>query len=83
MTKPIIYEYDAGITCVDAMYIHTGFAACYLMIHEGRAAFFDTGTGNTVPYLLEVLNNKNLPIDSNSCAFRSCRRRRVTNEQVA
>lgn len=64
MTKPIIYEYDAGITCVDAMYIHTGFAACYLMIHEGRAAFLDTGTGNTVPYLLEVLKNKNLPIEA-------------------
>ena len=63
MNEPIIYDYDAGITCIDTMYLYAGHAACYLMTHKGRAAFIDTGTGNTVPYLLEVLKNKNLSVD--------------------
>ncbi len=64
MTKPIFYEYESGITCIDTMYLHEGHTACYLMIHNGRAAFIDTGTGHTVPYLLEILKIKHLSIDA-------------------
>ena len=61
--KPIYYEYDASITCLDTMYLHPGHAACYLLVHNDRAAFIDTGTGNTVPYILELLKLKNLSLD--------------------
>jgi len=61
--QAIVYEYDYGISCIDTMYVQAGHAACYLMIHNGRAAFIDTGTGNTVPYLLEVLTQKNLCLE--------------------
>ena len=61
--QAIVYEYDYGISCIDTMYVQAGHAACYLMIHNGRAAFIDTGTGNTVPYLLEVLKQKNLCLE--------------------
>ena len=61
--KPILYEYDYGITCIDTMYEYAGHAACYLMIENSHAAFIDTGTGHTVPYLLETLKLKNLSIE--------------------
>ena len=61
--NPILIEYDANITCIDTMYLHPGHAACYLLVENGRAAFVDTGTGHTVPYLLETLKQKNLSIE--------------------
>ncbi len=61
--KPLLHEYEHGITCIDTMYQHAGHAACYLMIQNGRAVFIDTGTGHTVPYLLETLKLKNLSIN--------------------
>ncbi len=60
--KPILHEYGFGITCIDTMYLYPGHAACYLMIQDGHAAFIDTGTGHTVPYLLEILKLKNVNI---------------------
>lgn len=62
--QPIFYDYDFGITCIDTMYVQAGHAACYLMIHNNRAAFIDTGTGHTVPYLLEILKIKDIPIEA-------------------
>ena len=59
--KPVFYDYDWGITCIDTMYVQPGRAACYLIIHNDRAAFIDSGTAHTVPYLLETLNLKNIP----------------------
>ena len=61
--KPILLEYDFGITCIDTMYEYAGHAACYLIVENGRAAFIDTGTGHSVPYLLETLKLKNLIIE--------------------
>ena len=61
--KPILIEYGTGITCIDAMYVQPGHACCYLMVENGRAAFIDTGTGNSVPYLLETLKLKNLNVE--------------------
>ena len=61
--KPILIEYEAGITCIDAMYVQAGHACCYLMVENDRAAFIDTGTGHSVPYLLETLKFKNLSIE--------------------
>lgn len=61
--KPILIEYGKGITCIDAMYVQTGHACCYLMIQNGRAAFIDTGTSHSVAYLLETLKQKNLNVE--------------------
>lgn len=35
-------------------------AACYLLEHDGQAAFVDTGTTRTVPQLLELLDYKHI-----------------------
>ncbi|MGH1537283.1 MAG: MBL fold metallo-hydrolase [Gammaproteobacteria bacterium] len=61
--QPILVEYDAGITCIDAMYVQPGHACCYLMVENDRAAFIDTGTSHSVPYLLETLKLKNLSVE--------------------
>ena len=60
--RPILLEYGSGITCIDTMYMQPGYAACYLLIQNGRAAFIDTGTGNSVPLLLDTLKQKDLSI---------------------
>jgi glyoxylase-like metal-dependent hydrolase (beta-lactamase superfamily II) len=47
--------YEHGITRIDCGYLRPGLAACYLLVHAGRAAFVDTGTWHTVPLMLEAL----------------------------
>ncbi len=64
MNSPIYHDYEFGITCIDTMYVKTGHAACYLLTHNKAAAFIDTGTGHTVPYALQVLKLKNIPVEA-------------------
>jgi glyoxylase-like metal-dependent hydrolase (beta-lactamase superfamily II) len=45
-----------GIVAVDTGFHREGFDAAYLMLHEGRAAFVDTGTNLAVPRLLATLH---------------------------
>lgn len=59
--EPVLREYDAGITCIDTMLLQPGRAACYLLVQDGCAAFIDTGTSHTVPFLLKTLELKNIP----------------------
>lgn len=54
------YELGHGITCVDTLYVRPKLAACYLLEHNGKAAFIDTGTTYTTPRLLELLTEKGL-----------------------
>ncbi len=54
------YELGHGITCVDTLYVRPKLAACYLLEHNGKAAFIDTGTAYTTPHLLELLTEKGL-----------------------
>lgn len=54
------YDLGHGITCIDTLYIRPGLAACYLLEHNGKAAFIDTGTTYTTPRLLELLTEKGL-----------------------
>lgn len=44
-----------GIAAVDTEYLHPGFAAAHIVQQEGRAAFVDVGTNDSVPYLLAAL----------------------------
>jgi glyoxylase-like metal-dependent hydrolase (beta-lactamase superfamily II) len=53
-----------GITCIDTMLQRRGMAACYLLEHQGMAAFIDTGTSNSLPILLEVLKRKGISPDA-------------------
>lgn len=53
-----------GIYCIDSQIDRIGLACCYL-IHEGdAAAFVDTGTYHSVPYLLQVLDELQIPRDA-------------------
>lgn len=58
MHKPTLIDFDAGITAVDTEYVRPGLDASHLIIHDGRAAFVDTGTTHSVPLLLAALEEK-------------------------
>jgi len=62
MNKLIFKDLGNGISCIDAQYVRTGLACCYLIEQNGHATFIDTGTNNTVPLLLELLKEKNIPL---------------------
>lgn len=49
-----------GVTCIDTLLFRPGMAACYLIEHEGKAGFIDTGTNPSVPLLLATLQRKGL-----------------------
>lgn len=50
-----IIRYPDGISAVDAEYVRPGHAAVHVIQQNGRAAFVDTGTNYSVPYLLAAL----------------------------
>ncbi len=50
-----------GITRIDTGYSRPGLAACYLMESDKLAAFIDTGTFHSVPKMLQLLEQKNIP----------------------
>ncbi|MEW8254342.1 MAG: MBL fold metallo-hydrolase [Candidatus Thiodiazotropha taylori] len=60
MPNPRTLEYAHQITCIDTFYQRQGLAACYLLESEGEAAFIDTGTSNSVPQLMAVLEQKDI-----------------------
>ena len=53
--KPTIYRHPHGIFAIDAEYLYSGHAAAHLIVDDGRAAFVDVGTNDSVPYLLAAL----------------------------
>jgi glyoxylase-like metal-dependent hydrolase (beta-lactamase superfamily II) len=62
--KPRITRHPDGIFAVDAEYLHPGHAAVHIVRHNGRAAFVDTGTNYSVPYLLAALEELDVPRDA-------------------
>ena len=59
------YEYlDNGIYCIDAQYVRTGLASCYMIEQNGHVAFVDVGTNHTTPLLLELLEKKGIPLEN-------------------
>src|SRR3984957_1217959 len=54
-SRPRLTRYAHGITAVDVEYIRPGAAAAHIIEHGQRAAFVDTGTTHSVPYLLAAL----------------------------
>jgi glyoxylase-like metal-dependent hydrolase (beta-lactamase superfamily II) len=64
MTTPLFQQLEHQITCIDTGYMRAGLASCYLIEENGRAAFVDTGTFYTVPTLLRLLKEKNIPVEN-------------------
>jgi len=57
MFAPRLTHHPDGITAVDAEYLRPGLDAVHIIRHEDRAAFVDTGTTRSVPYLLAALES--------------------------
>ncbi len=53
-------DFDHGITAIDSGFIRPGLAAIHLIVENGQAAFIDTGTNYSVPYVEEVLKLKGI-----------------------
>lgn len=58
---PGFYDYDEGITAVDALYERARLNAVHLVVERGRAAVIDTATSRAVPRVLRVLAEKGVP----------------------
>jgi len=62
--NPIYHQLEFGITCIDTEHIRKDFVAAYLIEHNGRAAFIDTGCHLSVPALLNTLKEKNIATEA-------------------
>ncbi|HSN52214.1 MAG TPA: MBL fold metallo-hydrolase [Woeseiaceae bacterium] len=62
MPQQVARTTDAGdgIVAVDTLYMRPSADASHLVIADGRAAFVDTGTNDSVPYLLDALRQYDL-----------------------
>jgi len=67
--KPRITRHPDGIFAVDAEYLYPGHAAVHIIRHNGRAAFVDTGTNYSVPYLLAALEELDIARDAVDYVF--------------
>ena len=56
MLPPFMQPLGHGIHAIDTGFQRDLFDAAYLLVHEGRAAFIDTGTRFAVPRLLAALD---------------------------
>ena len=56
-----------GIWCIDTGYHRPRYDAAYLLVDNGRAAFFDTGTNVAVPRLLAGRRGQSALVQ---CAYR-------------
>ncbi|MBV9912743.1 MAG: MBL fold metallo-hydrolase [Sinobacteraceae bacterium] len=52
---PRITSHPDGVHAIDAEYLRPGAAAVHLIVQDGRAAFVDPATNNSVPCLLSAL----------------------------
>lgn len=53
-----------GVHTIDTGFVRDRFDASYLLVHEGRAAFIDTGTAYALPRLLGALDALGLARDA-------------------
>jgi glyoxylase-like metal-dependent hydrolase (beta-lactamase superfamily II) len=51
---------DTSVFTIDCHYLRPRFAAAFLVVEQGRAAFIDNNTSLALPYLLEALKAQNL-----------------------
>lgn len=55
MEFPQYQDLGFGVTRIDTGLGRPGMAACYLMAHQNRLAVIETGTGRTVPKILDLI----------------------------
>ena len=55
-------QLDDGITAIDTEYARPLQDASHLIVEDGRAAFVDTGTNDSVPLLIDALHQRNLDV---------------------
>ncbi|TFG41367.1 MAG: MBL fold metallo-hydrolase, partial [Chromatiales bacterium] len=55
-------QLNDGILAIDTEYSRPLQDASHLIIESGRAAFVDTGNNNSVPLLIDALQQKNLDV---------------------
>jgi glyoxylase-like metal-dependent hydrolase (beta-lactamase superfamily II) len=55
-----VHALPQGVYAIDTGFHRDAFDAAYLIVHEGRAAFFDTGANPGVPRLLAALDALNI-----------------------
>jgi glyoxylase-like metal-dependent hydrolase (beta-lactamase superfamily II) len=67
--QPRLTRHPDGITAVDAEYVRPGLAAAHIIQQDGRAAFVDTGTNDSVPHLLAALDMLSIPRDAVDYVF--------------
>ena len=60
---------DDGITAIDTEYERPLQDASHLIVENGRAAFVDTGTNNSVPLLLDALAQNGLDVSDVDYVF--------------
>lgn len=59
-----LVSYSEGIHAVDALYIRPRLAAIHLVVENGRAAFFDSGTNASMPQVLDALTYLGVSTDA-------------------
>lgn len=57
MSLKTLIPYSDGIYAIDARYVRPHLAAIYMIVSEGRAAFFDSGTNASMPQVLDSLTS--------------------------
>lgn len=55
MLPPFVQDLGHGVHAIDTAFQRDLLDAAYLVVHEGQAAFIDTGTNHAVPRLLAAL----------------------------
>ncbi len=63
MTASFI-DYSHGITAIDSGYVRPHLDAIHLIVENGRAAVVDSGTNDSVPFVLDTLAAKGLGPDA-------------------
>lgn len=59
-----LISFQHGIHAIDALYLRPRLAAIHLIVENGRAAFFDTGTTHSLPQVLDALKRLGLGPDA-------------------
>ena len=59
-----LISYSDGIHAIDALYVRPRLASIHLIVENGRAAFFDTGTTHSLPQVLAALDSLGLKPES-------------------
>src|SRR5262245_18405229 len=58
-----LIDKDDGISAIDSGFVRPRLDAIHMVVEKGRAAFIDTGTNYSIPFVLEALASKGLGVE--------------------